>query len=137
MPIMNWEPSLSIGIQKMDDDHAEILKWMNQVFDLHECRAEPSEIIYAVEQLYHVTVVHFREEEEFFESIGFPGAELHKTIHKKLLDKLAKGVSIIKKHNGAIDQRFFHFLRYWLSAHIKGIDTKYAAFSRGGVSSAA
>ena len=137
MPIMNWDNSLSVGIDKIDDDHAEILNWMNEVYDLHARGAPGKDIIHAVEQLYFVTEVHFREEEEFFDSFAFPEAELHKTMHKTLLEKLHKGLTIIRKNNGAIDQRFFNFLRYWLSAHIKGIDIKYANYSRTGSVNAA
>ena len=83
-----------------------------------------------VEQLQDVTIRHFREEEQFLERIEYPELALHKEIHKTLLEKLDKGVAIIKKNNGAIHQKFFNFLQYWLTAHIKGIDMKYASFSR-------
>jgi hemerythrin-like metal-binding protein len=73
-----------------------------------------------------VCVRHFADEEAYMASIGYIGLRNHRFIHEELLGRYAGHAQEIRSAGGRPDQRFFHFLRHWLTAHIKGIDRKYA-----------
>ena len=45
-------------------------------------------------------------------------------IHKDLLDKFTDHYQIMVS-TGKLNDKFFSFLKLWLSAHIQGIDVKY------------
>jgi hemerythrin len=44
-----------------------------------------------------------------------------------LLGQFQQHADAIKADNGRPPAEFFHFLKFWLTSHIKGIDVKYAA----------
>lgn len=56
--------------------------------------------------------------------MGFPGLRFHKIIHEQLLADFNRHSMMIEHAGDVIHEDFFGFLRRWLIAHIKGIDTK-------------
>jgi hypothetical protein len=47
----------------------------------------------------------------------------------ELLDQLGQPLGVVGEGmaGGVATDKFFQFLKFWLSSHIEGIDTKYAA----------
>lgn len=126
MPIMQWDSSLDIGVDSMNRGHQQILDAMNRVYDTAQAGRTGEEINRLVEHLGAVTARHFKEEEAYMASTGFPGAHTHAFIHVNLLERFEKHATAIRAANGRVDEDFFQFLKYWLSVHIKGIDRKYS-----------
>jgi hemerythrin len=131
MPIMQWDASLDIGVSAMNDEHQQILDAMNRIYDATEAGRVGEEVNRLVERLGAVCVKHFKDEEAYMASIGFPGLANHKLIHGDLLDRYGRHAGEIRAAGGRADGQFFHFLRHWLTAHIKGIDRKYGDHARG------
>lgn len=125
MPLMNWDSSLDVGVNKMNDEHQQILSLMNRIYDAREAGQTGPDIITLLERLGQVTIDHFRDEEAYMEKIGYPGITSHKLIHKDLLDKFTAFASEIRANGGEVPEKFLTFLKLWLSAHIRGIDMKY------------
>lgn len=123
MPLMNWDPSLDIGVDAMNRDHQKILDLMNRIFDTREKGG--SAVNFLVQQLGALCVRHFKDEEAFMTSIGFPDLESHKRVHARLLNRYAEFAETIQRSDGKPPEEFFQFLRLWLSSHIKCIDIKY------------
>ena len=125
MPIMNWDASLDVGVDSMNREHQQILDAMNRIYDAQAQGKTGSAITALVDDLGRITTQHFIDEERFMEEIGFPSLSTHKVVHKKLLERFGEHAAKIKAANGVVEKEFFDFLRYWLSAHIKGVDAKY------------
>jgi len=136
MPIMEWDSSLDVGVEAMNDEHRQILDAMNHIYDAGQAGGTGSEINRLVERLEAVCVRHFADEEAYMASIGYPGLRNHKFIHEELLERFAGHAAEIRAAGGLADQRFFHFLRHWLTAHIKGIDRKYSGLAASGTRAA-
>jgi hemerythrin len=62
------------------------------------------------------------------EKIGWESVDVHKYIHKSLLETFTKHYQNFLDQ-GQLTMEFFEFLRLWLAAHIQGIDKKYGDFS--------
>ncbi len=137
MPLMTWDPSLDVGVDAMNAEHRDILAAMNAIFDAHQAGKRGDEINTAVAKLGAVCTRHFADEEAFMEKMNFPGLRTHKLIHQELLTEFGKHAAAIKAANGEVPDEFFSFLKRWLAAHIKGIDTKYGAYAKDHTSSAA
>ena len=129
MPIMNWDKSLDIGVPAMNEDHQEILDLMNKIYDARAAGREGLTINSLVSQLGACCTKHFADEERYMAQIGYPDLEPYKLMHKKLLLTYGEHAAQIKDAGGRPSDAFFNFLKFWLSSHIKGIDTKYAAHS--------
>src|SRR5208283_2214610 len=93
-------------------EHREILDLMNRLYDAHSAAQTGAGVNTLVERLGAVCAKHFADEEEFMRRIGFP--------------------ALIRAHHGKPNDEFFDFLKFWLTSHIKGIDTKYGEHMRHG-----
>lgn len=126
MPIMEWDAALDIGVDAMNAEHQGLLSIMNTLFDKSKEGVEGPEIIALVDKLGAATLEHFQHEEKFMEDSGYPEVDMHKRLHADLLKKFGAHAAKIKENGGRAPDEFFHFLKFWLSAHIKALDVKYA-----------
>ncbi len=124
MSLMDWNDKLDIGVEKMNNEHKNLLNIMNKLFDLYEHKASYLEQKKYLDQLRDATVAHFKNEESYMESLNFEGIKQHKIIHTQLISKFLSHYSDFESKKEFSDQ-FFQFLTLWLNAHIQGIDKKY------------
>jgi len=130
MPFLEWSEELDVKVNDMNDQHAELIRLMNAVHDANECQAGKVSIQFSLDQLVQYVVRHFAEEEAYMASIGFPKLDNHKRIHKQLLERVSGYKEDFETSDAAVlPEDFFRFLRYWLVAHIKGIDIQYGQHS--------
>jgi hemerythrin len=126
---MKWNDGLDIGVKDMNREHQGLLDYMNQLFDLHNAKASRGEQKRLLDKLKNATIDHFTHEEEYMAKIGWEGLPAHKIVHQGLLDNFTKHYQKFLAE-GVLSEDFFHFLKFWLSAHIQGIDKKYGDFAR-------
>ena len=121
-----WDAAkLSLQIQEMDDEHKVLISLMNRLHALDERKASGTELVHALDELVAYTAKHFADEEKYMERVAYPGLRIHRGVHKQLLEKLAGFQTELRStHKVSVD--LFVFLKMWLSAHICGIDMKYA-----------
>ena len=133
MSLMEWTSALDVGVPKMNDEHKEILTLMNRLYEAKQNGRSGPAVIALLNDLGRVTTEHFADEEAYMAQMNYPGLKVHKRIHADLLRKFADHSAQITAQNGEMPEAFFSFLRLWLSAHIKGIDMKYAPAKTGQV----
>jgi len=121
---MEWSDELDIGVDSMNREHKSILEIMNQLHDGVQQNKDFSELKSLLVKLEEITIVHFKDEEEFMQKMNFSKYDSHKIIHTQLLKQLTEHKENILSTE-KIEDKFFIFLKTWLSAHIKGIDVKY------------
>ena len=120
-----WDPvRLTTHVDAMDHEHKKLIDIMNKLHERHEAKATKSELVAIVKELAAWTTTHFEHEEKFFDTLPYTHANVHKKIHKDLLERL-KGHAQEFEKSGVLTPAFFQFLKTWLTAHIMGIDTKY------------
>lgn len=119
-----WEESLNLHVNDMDIEHKQIVHYMNELYECFEKKSEKSVYEPILKELHQFTIKHFKDEEEFFSKLDYPQAESHKYIHKDLLAKLEQNAKIVSEKG--LNEDLFFFLKMWLTAHICGIDMKYA-----------
>ncbi|QUD86134.1 bacteriohemerythrin [Phenylobacterium montanum] len=130
MPIMTWDASLDIGVTAMNREHQEILDAMNRIYDAKAQGVSGSAVNDMVARLGSVCVRHFADEEAYMKQVGYPELQRHIQLHARLLDQFSGHAAAIKAAGGAPNDEFFHFLKFWLTSHIKGIDIKYSEHAR-------
>ena len=125
----SWNSGYDLGVKAMNNEHRTLIDLMNQLYEAHGSGSDFEELKTIFLKLEAYTLTHFSDEEKFMAEINFPDLEVHKLIHADLLKKLEKHKQefLTKKELGP---SLFDFLKMWLSAHIRGIDMKYADFDR-------
>lgn len=126
MAYFQWTDQLDVGVGPMNEQHQRLIDIMNVLHDRAEAGAPRAELRGLVKSLADNTIRHFRAEEAYMDSVAYPEAARHKRIHEDLLGTLDQHRRAFEG-GGSLGAEFFSFLKMWLSAHIKGIDKKYAS----------
>jgi hemerythrin-like metal-binding protein len=129
MGFFNWDTTLDVGVDAMNDQHQLLIGLMNRLHDRHTAGADHEELAKIFQDLAEYTVHHFAREEAYMESVAFPGRESHHRIHADLLGKLATHHDAFKQGE-PLGEQLFRFLAFWLAAHIRGVDTKYGQHAK-------
>ena len=110
------------GIPLLDAEHEtlfEIIREANALVkeELHADRFD--EIVALIEKLKNYTEEHFRDEEEYMESIGYPGLEAQKMAHQAFESKLREvDFEQMDKNQQQYLEELVVFLFGWISNHI-------------------
>lgn len=127
----SWDAKqYALEIAEMDSQHQVLIAMMNQLAERGAANAPKAEISELLRRLGNYTIQHFKAEEAYMEGIGYPQLETHKVIHRELLNNLRNHVAGFEAGTGKVATELLGFLKFWLGAHIKGIDKQYAAFQR-------
>ena len=122
-------PALTLGIKDMDDEHQELVKLINVLVDMVNARASCDEMQGTYDALIGWVDKHFRNEEAFQGSIGFPGLKAHKVAHRKLEERAVQYQKEMQM--GTLDGvSLINFLQAWLRNHITKMDTRYALHAK-------
>ena len=124
-----WDPSkLGLNVPEMDREHEILVSHMNRLYVLSQKGAKAEALSRAFDELVSYTARHFADEEAYMERIGFPGLRVHKGVHKQLMDRML-GLRQTVRSTGKLPDDLFVFFKMWLSAHISGVDAKYAKYA--------
>lgn len=126
MSFFAWDNSLQLGVDSMDAEHQGLIGQMNAIHDQVEASASKSVVSRLLVGLAAATRTHFEHEERLMLAANYAGFDTHARVHVDLLAKLDHHIAEFQAGPGTLSAGFFSFLRLWLTAHIKGIDKKYA-----------
>lgn len=131
MAFFEWDSALDVGVNAMNEQHKVLIRMMDKLYTDSNSNATKQQLISNVDELFAFVIKHFKEEEAFMSSIGFPNLEAHKRLHQNLLNDLKKLSDDFKQSSEEkISSEFIIFLKFWLSTHIMGIDHKYGVFAK-------
>jgi hemerythrin-like metal-binding protein len=131
MALIEWSDQLSVHIVEFDGDHQRLIAILNNLWEASEERRGREVIDSILIELLDYTRTHFSREEVMFERWGYPGVEMHKMAHARLLATLAQlRDKFLAQQSETVADEVFEFLRDWLIKHILGDDALYANFFR-------
>jgi hemerythrin-like metal-binding protein len=128
MSFVCWTEDLSVGHRGLDDQHKKLIDLINAYHDALERRAVRAELVRAFQDIADFAVRHFRDEESQMEKAGYPMLQRHKGIHQQLLDRVGQLQKQLTEAVTGVELQIQYFLKNWLTAHIKGIDTQYMPY---------
>lgn len=125
-----WSEDLATGIERIDSDHKDMFRLVN---DLHEAVAsgqEPPHIAQVLSRLADYASGHFTREEWAMQRWDYPGFEEHVALHSQFLDRLAILVHEHELGSLTVSQNTLDFLKGWVLEHIVGQDRALSDFLR-------
>lgn len=123
MTHLAWNPAFEIGVPALDAQHRGLFALRNQLKDC--CRAADAD--FSVEfhdvlaELYAYTVTHFKAEEAYMQSVGYPGFAVHAAEHLRFVEVLAD-INFAAAQDKASANDALTFLSAWLVSHIQCAD---------------
>lgn len=118
-----WDPSFSVGIEKIDTQHQKLIQYINEL-NIAFSYNKMYMVEEVLEKLVDYTVTHFSYEENLMKKAGYPKLEIHKQEHKSFVDR----ISFFQERysNGEnISKQLETELQLWLINHIQCNDADY------------
>ncbi|KAL0222298.1 hypothetical protein RCL1_002152 [Eukaryota sp. TZLM3-RCL] len=124
--LIQWDKSLEIGVDWVDQQHRKLVEIMNQVYKSAIVDIKSKEVLReALFGLLEYTKTHFACEEEFFKATNYPDTPGHAQFHRKLEGQVLKFYEKFESGQTQIDMSLMTFLRNWLINHILKSDVAY------------
>jgi len=132
--MIQWTPALSVGIEKIDEQHRELIERIHSlVKSIHESRCRNT-IAGMIEFLQEYVVFHFREEESFMRSKEYPELDSHIRQHEEFLrsiENLRRDLDRLMTEGGSsyeLSVTTNQVVVEWIMAHIANIDRKFGEY---------
>ena len=132
MRFLEWTSDLDTGIETIDDQHKQIVEYINALHDAQQ-QHDKSNTGIIIGQLVDYTVQHFADEEAMLEGAGYPLIEQHKAIHRRFVDKVSQ---MQARHEMGVDTtaELLKMLEVWLFSHILHHDHGYVKVVKASLS---
>ncbi len=129
---VEWNSYLSVGVERIDDQHKEIFRQVNGFIDAINQGNGTTQVLEVLTFLTNYTVTHFHDEEEIMEETDYPRTEPHRKEHEKFCqDVLALTNQIeVKGVNKVSVLQTSHTMVNWLIQHIMNTDKALADHMR-------
>ncbi|WP_027183280.1 bacteriohemerythrin [Desulfovibrio inopinatus] len=128
MAILEWSESLSVNIHIMDEQHHQLLRMVNTLYDAMQNQTNTDPVHSILEQMHQYAITHFGTEEAFMEQHTYPEILPHKEEHQKFIDKISQIRLHEQTETAANSIDLINFLSNWLVDHIHGTDKKLGAY---------
>lgn len=118
-----WDPDLVIGLSDVDEQHQELMAYVNRLLALIRAQAPDVDVVDAFEALFQHTKMHFSWEEDYMERTERPDREAHSMLHDDLLSALQDVQEKVKVEGYlGLESVVQDYLQYWLIDHINHVD---------------
>lgn len=126
-----WEDSLVLGIDQMDQEHMELVQQANKLFDaLGNPDKSSKEIVETLNFLAGYVVNHFNSEEKLQQKYGYPSFTEHKRIHEGFKSEVVALIQDVESNGLKTSQKLSinKMVINWLKKHIGVEDRKVAEY---------
>jgi len=127
MALVKWDPSYSVKVNRLDEDHKKLFAMINTLHEAMLTGHGNEKVKETVKQLVDYTKFHFAAEEAFFEKTKYPGLPAHRAEHQAFVKRVEQFQKDLAAGKGGQSISVGIFLNEWLTNHIKQTDQKYSS----------
>lgn len=128
MAFLNWNESLSVKINSIDDQHKKLIELINRFYEQVSHRTNDENISILIKGMKEYTQMHFDYEERYMQQFSYPDYTAHKREHDLFIAKVADVEEKFSKGKVILSFEITSFLKDWIKNHIQGSDKKYTDF---------
>ena len=123
--VFSWKSSYSIGNATIDAEHQELFQIASEAFKRVPSHEKKTKIVGTLNKLFHYFQEHFKNEENYMESLKYDKLEKHKTIHVEIMETLSQLIrNSASMDIESIEENLTHFIEESLVNHIMNEDKK-------------
>lgn len=134
MTQLTWNPTFSVNHAEIDEQHQqwfEIYNKMHEALLEPDLRAQTKIIEEALSKIMDYTECHFRFEEEYMRTIGYPDIASHIRMHKDFDSLIYSYYRNSIEGQPFLNTRLLKTIREWLFEHMLVEDRKFCQFAHG------
>ena len=131
MEFISWNESLSVGVGKFDDEHKNLVNFINKLNNALTVGSTKKTIEEILTGLIKYTAIHFKHEEDYMVLYDYPDYEDHRKEHRELTSQVADFFERYQSGKTTFSLELMNFLRDWLTGHIQKVDRAYRDYFNG------
>ena len=130
MQQVNWDESLSVGIDLIDEQHKIWIERLNSLSAAIEEHREIRQISQTLTFMVDYVEFHFATEERHMAAHNYPAFGQHKALHVQFRRVLADLVRQFEEDGAThkLGDSINNVQIAWLKTHIRKVDTQFSAF---------
>ena len=128
MALIEWNPGMSVGVERIDLQHQKLVEVIN---DLHEAigMGNGEEVHNALfMELADYFTRNFETEEELMRVHAYPEAEVHRSLHEGFVRKVREMRGRASSGEPAVSDEALRYLTDWLLRHDISVDKKLGKY---------
>ena len=128
MPTISWEPSMTTGVDSLDNQHKQLIAWLNDLLSAMSVGRGRGEVESLLDKLGGYAAMHFGHEEDCMARYNCPVAAMNAAQHKDFVATFSSFREEFDRDGATahLVVRVESELMRWLSGHIKRTDTQLA-----------
>lgn len=130
MPLINWNETLSVGVEYIDNQHKRLVSIINRLNDAMLQDKGNKVMGEILDDLLDYTKTHFASEEKLMKKYGYPESADHFREHEKLTNEVIDFIEKYRLGNAMVTMPVLQFLKEWLNNHILETDKEFGKFLR-------
>ncbi|WP_024955176.1 bacteriohemerythrin [Sulfurospirillum arcachonense] len=128
---LTWQEIYSLNNNQIDTEHQKLFQIASKAFTVTSNDKKLDKIRNVLKELLSYTKTHFKNEEQYMESISYPDLETQKTLHNKIIDSMKNFTRKLPKMNLLeIEKELAHLVEIWFIHHIIYEDKKISQWVR-------
>jgi hemerythrin len=124
--LINWSDQFSVGVNKFDFQHKNLIKQINDLHMAMSMGNGKSSLGTILNNLADYTVKHFADEEREMQRTNYPNYMAHKREHDRLIEKVQDLQERMASGKVLLTMEVMNFLKDWLMNHIAKVDKQYS-----------
>ncbi|RDU60768.1 hemerythrin family protein [Helicobacter marmotae] len=125
----DWSDEYSVHHEVIDEQHKTLFELAHKAYKIASNRSSPVEIKEIITQFFHYMKTHFKDEEQYMQSIGYPQLEEHRRLHRAIVAEMADAIKNIHSIN-VLKEMLLTITKDWLLSHILQEDMKIEQYRK-------
>jgi hemerythrin len=126
--MLAWDRALETGSAEIDDQHRLLFRKADAVLEAVRAGMSAPEVERTLKFLSNYAALHFEAEERIMRSAGFPGADSHAEVHRRMERRLAQVAEDFARQGASATllAEVEALMRGWITVHIMEADRAIA-----------
>ena len=125
MNSIEWDPDLSVGIERIDEQHLKLIEILQGLEEAIQTGSDADKIEDTIVLLFNFAKVHFSEEEELLRKHKYPEEKVHVKEHNRFIAKAFEFRENFDAKKPGLNLEVVKFLSGWILSHIQITDNRY------------
>ena len=125
MDLIDWNDSLSVGVQQIDQEHKKLIDLINILNESMKNGKSKETLQIVFSELVDYTITHFTNEEMLMQKANYVNFAVHKHEHDQLTQRAKVLRDDYKSGKLMISIEVRDFLKDWIINHIQKTDKLY------------
>ena len=123
--LLEWRAEFSMGVGSVDYEHQELIALINRLYADYLQRRSLRRTSDFLGELYAKISAHFALEERVMKELAYPGYQMHKDDHERLMDELLEIMENVDQGEDLDAELLGSRLDHWFSEHFRTQDAQF------------